>query len=255
MKFYLNSAIEQSLNPKLNYFQQLLNLNGQVYRQQKSRLTERICLNNHYYFIKKYFGIGWREIFKNLCLLRLPICSAENEWRALQKLRALGIKVPKVLAYGKLGKNPARIKSFVLLQELNNMTTLEALAELKQPIDFATKLLLIKKVAEITRIMHQHGINHRDYYLCHFFLDANNDIYLIDLHRAQIRKKVPARWVIKDLAGLYFSSYNLKLTRKDYLRFIKYYNDKPLSLCWPSQTHFWQKVVCRGRKLQRKHYR
>ena len=51
---------------------------------------------------------------------------------------------------------------------------------------------------------------------------------MIDLHRAQIRDRVPRRWRDKDLIGLYFSSMNIGLTQRDVLRFMRVYFAKPL---------------------------
>jgi heptose I phosphotransferase len=51
---------------------------------------------------------------------------------------------------------------------------------------------------------------------------------LIDLHRAQVRSATPTRWRNKDLAGLYFSALNIGLTRRDKLRFLKAYFQRPL---------------------------
>ena len=120
--------------------------------------------------------------------------------------------------------------------------------------------------------MHKNGINHRDLYICHFMLDLDSlrkptitselynfwknyhpKIYLIDLHRAQIRSRVPKRWLIKDLAGLYFSSKDCGLTRNDLLRFLKAYTHKSLRQIFKTQNSFWQKVKKRGDKLYRSH--
>jgi len=71
--------------------------------------------------------------------------------------------------------------------------------------------------------MHENGANHRDYYLCHFLLDLpENDLnqmklYMIDLHRMQLRRKTPLRWTVKDIAGLYFSSMDIGIKRGDSL--------------------------------------
>ena len=57
------------------------------------------------------------------------------------------------------------------------------------------------------RRMHDAGINHRDFYICHFHLDElslqeqETRCYLIDLHRAQIRERTPRRWRIRTLPG------------------------------------------------------
>lgn len=83
--------------------------------------------------------------------------------------------------------------------------------------------------------MHAAGINHRDCYICHFLLhlpftgrEDELKISVIDLHRAQIRSKVPRRWRDKDLIGLYFSSMNIGLTQRDIWRFMKVYFGMPL---------------------------
>ncbi len=95
--------------------------------------------------------------------------------------------------------------------------------------------MLIKRVATMVRKMHEAGINHRDCYICHFLLhlpfngeEETLKISVIDLHRAQIRDRVPRRWRDKDLIGLYFSSMNIGLTSRDILRFMRVYFDKPI---------------------------
>ena len=81
----------------------------------------------------------------------------------------------------------------------------------------------------------------------------NIKLYLIDLHRAQIRRSTPKRWVIKDLTGLYFSSKDIGLTQRDLYRFMKMYRNKPLREIIGSEKTFWQKVVERGEQLYRDH--
>ena len=86
----------------------------------------------------------------------------------------------------------------------------------------------------MARKMHRAGINHRDFYLCHFLmdeplaLDQAPVLHLIDLHRAQIRQNVPRRWLVKDLGGLLFSAFEKGLTSRDLLRFMRLYSDRPL---------------------------
>jgi heptose I phosphotransferase len=120
------------------------------------------------------------------------------------------------------------------------------------------KWALIKEVARITRLLHQHGVNHRDCYICHFLWDKKSTskvpvLYLIDLHRAQIRTITPTRWIIKDLSGLYFSSKNIGLTSRDLLRFIREYRQQPLRETLAKERTFWNKVKQRGDKTYQKH--
>jgi heptose I phosphotransferase len=94
---------------------------------------------------------------------------------------------------------------------------------------------LIELLANVSKTMHDAGINHRDYYICHFLLEketlatpAEPDCYLIDLHRAQMRKTVPERWAVKDIVGLYFSAMDIGLSKRDCLRFMRIYSGKTL---------------------------
>jgi heptose I phosphotransferase len=235
-------------------------LRGAGYRDQKGRLTQRIVIGGNAYFIKQHHGVGWKEILKNIVQLRWPVISAKNEWRAIAALKASGVSVPEVVGYGERGWNPARRESFIIMEELAPTVSLETLCETWQqhPPAFAVKCKLIETVAKIARIMHEQGMNHRDFYLCHFLLDTSGGaaaiqpaqikLSLIDLHRAQIRRATPERWLIKDLAGLYFSSQHIGLTQRDLYRFMKHYRGKSLReiMAFETETVFWQKVKIRG---------
>lgn len=241
---------------------------GEVYRELENRRTQRMTFNGKNYFVKQHFGVGWKEIFKNLFQLRLPVLGAKNEWLAIQRLQTLGIHTQEIVGYGCRGLNPAHRQSFLITRELPRFITLEDLGKQwqLQPPSYRFKQRIIAEVAHIARTLHEHGINHRDFYICHFLLDLieyekspvdnkNIKIYLIDLHRAQIRHRTPLRWLIKDLAGLYFSSKDIGLTQRDCLRFIKAYRKQSLRDVLNKETTFWWKVKQRGDKLYRDHAR
>ena len=259
VKLYLQEHIKKHFSPSQSYFEQCMLLKGECFRQREGRTTQRVYLGNTPYFIKQYRGVGWKEIFKNLFQLRLPILSAKNEWHALKKLQSLGVLTPNIVAFGQRGFNPAKLKSFILMNELTPTISLETLSEDWQhsPPPFLFKQALIKKVAEIAKCLHENGINHRDFYICHFLLDIsphlNNHqlpcLYLIDLHRAQIRQTTPFRWIVKDLAGLYFSSKKIGLTERDLFRFIKVYSGTSLRNAMEVKKTFWYKIKQRGEKL------
>lgn len=268
MKLYLHPEIRSVFTaesiPLL--FDQLMALKGECFRQQKGRFTQRIKLNGKVYFIKQHFGVGLRELWKNLITLRLPVLSARPEWLAIKRLKDLQIKTPNLVGFGMRGINPARLQSFLLMEALAPMISLEELTQTWQqnPPPFHFKRGLIKAVAEIARLLHAHGMNHRDFYLCHFLLDLSQgaaafyslpiSLYLIDLHRVQIRDKVPRRWLIKDLAGLYFSSKGIGLTRHDYFYFIKTYSQAALQSIFSAKYRFWLKVQKQGERLYRDHH-
>jgi len=258
----LDPEIKSLFSTQKSLFKQIMSLRGEVFRELENRRTQRITLGKKNYFLKQHFGVGSKEILKNLVQMRLPIVDAQNEWLALQRLHELNIPTLTIAGYGWRGLNPATRQSFILTHELPPHISLEDLCKnwKAQPPSFQFKQKLIKQVAQIARVMHESGINHRDFYLCHFLLDLallQSDqtltLYLIDLHRAQIRKTVPLRWLIKDLAGLYFSSMDIGLTRRDLLRFIKEYRNKSLDLILIQERNFWERVKKRGNKLYQRH--
>jgi heptose I phosphotransferase len=254
---HLDAEIQSFFPQNAHGFKQLMALQGIPYRVCEGRRTERVLIGGKSYFIKKHQGVGWKEIFKNILQCRFPILSAKNEWLALKCLTEIHIAAPDVVGYGSSGINPATQRSFVLTRELPPHRSLEEITRhwQKTPPSFSFKYALLKEVARIARVLHDHGINHRDFYICHFLLVENtqNTLYLIDLHRAEIRKEVPVRWRIKDVAGLYFSSRESGLTKRDLLRFMREYRNKPLRDILSQEESFWQKVKDRGDRLYQAH--
>ncbi len=242
-------------------------LQGEVFRALEARKTLRFTFLEKSYFIKIHRGVGWFEIIENLIRLRLPVLGARNEYNAIERLEALHIDTMIVVGFGEKGLNPARKKSFIITEDLINTVSLEDFCEpwKNQRPDLSLKYALIKQIANISRTMHDNGINHRDYYICHFLLklpenDFNNDvnqeisseslkISLIDLHRAQLREKTPLRWRVKDIASLYFSAMDIGLTQRDFFRFIKIYNNCSLRESLTQNKKFWSLVIRQGKKL------
>ncbi len=244
-------------------FDEILNLQGKVFRQHKNRKTLRIVKDGRGYFVKIHRKVGWREIFKNILNLRLPVLGAKNELRAIRRLEKLGVETMKVVGFGERGLPPAWLDSFLITEEIENTISLEDFSKewKSNPPGFNLKLAIVRKIADIARRLHQNGFNHRDFYICHFLLDLqslgkNNilRVYLIDLHRVQLRNHTPLRWIIKDLAGLFFSSMDVGLTRRDLFRFIKAYSGKPLRTILKDEQDLWDQVKKRAVKLYQKHF-
>lgn len=239
-------------------------LQGQIYRNVKGRRTLQFTFEGRAYFAKLHHGIGWGEIFKNLLTMRLPILGAENEWQAIARLQEIGIATMTAVAYGSRGWNPARRMSFIITEALEQTISLEDYCArwVQQPPPVTRKWLLLGALAHISRTLHRQGICHRDYYLCHFLLHeeaafsagevATPRLSLIDLHRALIDTHLPQRWVIKDIAGLYFSALHVGLNRGDFLRFVKMYSGKPLREALANEGEFWNKVYRKAMQLNRK---
>lgn len=257
--------IREDLRPLFSSEHQVadfLKIDGEVFKEFPTRRTLKFQRSGRDFFIKSHWGLGWKEIIRRLLSLRVPVVSARTEWRAIRALEAIGLSTMKIAAYGEEGINPATRKSFIVTEALSDTRSLEKWApNFMQAKNTAEKIrlkrALIKKVAQISRHLHTNGINHRDFYLCHFLLDISGGtplpdniiLYLIDLHRVQLRERVPQRWAAKDIAGLFFSSMDLGLTARDMFRFMTIYSGKPLRATLKADRQFWDKVYYRALRL------
>ncbi len=245
-------------------FDQVLATEGKTYRDFKGRKTLRFEHHGKGYFLKIHPGVGWAEIIKSLLSLKAPVLGAKDERDAILALERIDIRTMTIAGYGARGNNPATMQSFLITEEIEDSVSLEELVlEGKyQALSPGMKRALIKKVAEIARAMHQGGVNHRDFYICHFLLskswleqdqsELEPPLYVIDLHRTQLRTKVPLRWLEKDLAGLHFSSMDAGLTVRDQLRFISVYENRPLKGAVRNSSGFWARIDSKANKLYRK---
>ncbi len=218
-------------------FAEVEKLQGEVYRELEGRRTLRTEVDGHGYFVKIHRGIGWREIAKNLLTAKAPVLGAGQEWRAIERLRQAGVATMTAVAYGERGASPAAQHSFIITEELAPTISLEDYTRdwREVPPAPALKRALLRRVAEMVGAMHRAGVNHRDCYICHFLLHTDRlpmpgdfRLSVIDLHRAQTRTRTPRRWRDKDLAALYFSALDIGLTRRDKLRFLRAYFQRPL---------------------------
>ncbi len=261
---FLREDLRKSLAGK-DSFEDVFKIRGEVYREAPGRQTLRFQMSGKNYFLKSHSGVGWREILKNLLYFRLPVIDARNEWHGIHWLHRIGIDTMNIAGYGTSGRNPARRRSFIITDELPGTISLDEYCQrwrsqpLKSDSQVHFKRWLIHRLAEIARTMHTSNANHRDFYLCHFLVDLHGDtdnpspdttdIYVIDLHRMQLRRRTPVRWLVKDIAGLYYSSMDLGLTRHDLFRFMVVYREAPLRQIIEHEAQFWRRVRNRALNL------
>jgi len=248
--------------------QSIMQTEGEIIREAPGRQTVLFSHDNKNYYIKSHTGVGWREILKNLSYLKKPVIGAQNEWHGIHHLDRINIKTMTPAGYGMVNRNPARRKSFIITEALENTISLEDFCgqwKTRPPhgkFEVRFKRWIIDHLARTTRVMHNSGANHRDYYLIHFLLrrgydenghlsPKNSRMHLIDLHRMQLRKRTPYRWRVKDVSGLYFSSMDMNLSTRDLFRFMSVYMGKPLRETLSEDVRFWKDVQKRGQRVYR----
>jgi len=235
-------------------------LEGEVFRAVANRRTLRFEVNGRRYFAKLHGGVGWREIFKNLAVLRPPVISARNEYEACRRLAACGIPAPTVAAFGERGRDPARRVSFVICDALEGFEDLETFTGRWRDHPPAPRdvVRLVTGVARFAGRFHAAGLVHRDFYLCHLLLDraawtaGRVELAVLDLHRARRFGRIPARWRARDLAALLYSSLDLGLSRRSWYRFVRVYTGRPLREVFAVEGRFWRRVERRARALYAK---
>ena len=237
-------------------------LHGEVFRNVAGRRTLRVALGDRWFFVKQHEGVGWSEILKNWLQLKRPVVGAENEYIACLGLAEAGIRAPRVAAFAQSGDFAPYRRSFVLCDELSGHTNLEevALQWLEEPPTPKASLHLLTAVALFARRFHQAGFIHRDFYLCHLLVAAEDfsrlerevpELGVLDLHRARHFDIIPDRWLKRDLAALMFSSLDLGLTQFSWLRFVRIYCGRPLKEEFAARGKFWRQVKARADGLYR----
>lgn len=226
-------------------------LTGELRRSGPGRRTLRVRLGDADYYAKLHSGVGWREVLKNWLSLRAPVVDGRNEFAAARVLAGAGVKALRVAAFGARGRSPAHRQSFVVSHAIAAEASLEDVARRwrSAPPPAAARRRLVVSLARLARDVHAAGIAHRDFYLCHV-LQAADGLHVIDLHRALAFSTLPRRWRVKDLAGLYFSALDARLSRRDVLAFVRHYAGAlPRTR---AERRLWRDVVARARRLYRR---
>ncbi len=240
-----------------HYFSKIMRLSGELYRNIEGRKTLLFEHDNHQYFAKLHFGIGWKKLLNYLIQFRFPVTSAKNEYIAIKAVERLQINTVQAVGFGSRGLSPVDKQSFLLTRAILNCISLEEMIlQHDLNIDYKLKRQLINEVAKIAKKLHENGLNHRDFYAAHFLFDQTfyDDtqkvrLYLLDLHRAQIRKSVPFRWMVKDIASLYYSVSHPKMTRRDLCYFMMKYTGKRLKDTLQQDKKFWNNVAQKAAQL------
>ena len=186
-------------------------------------------------YLKRHDGLPIRS--RLAALLRPNGCHSPGaaEWEHLRTARSLSIPVPDPVAAGERIGPWGSLQSYLMVAELVGSRELnEAMPELRRTLttsDFRRlKRELIREAAEIAARLHNAHMFHKDFYLCHLFLDLSKlqapdrRLTLIDLHRLGRHRLTGFRWRAKDLGQLLFSTIGVPgIDVRDLVRFWRHY--------------------------------
>jgi len=162
---------------------------GRPFKSKPDREIRLLEIEGRPLFLKRYFRFGWKE----------RLCGAEREWWAVRELSGYGFGVPEPVAFGlEKGLRPRR--AFSLLAAVPGRR-LEDLFQEEPEI----ALPLAPPLANLAARFHALGFSHQDFYLCHLFWDGSR-FFLIDLQRVRRSESLRIRWIIKDLAQLFYAA-------------------------------------------------
>jgi heptose I phosphotransferase len=225
---------------KIDSAEKLWNLKGEAVKKiLKQRGTERVFLdspdgNKIEAYIKRYTKEPLKEKIKQAFSLKFYKYDAVHEWSALRNFhrKCLNTMIPMAVADLMDGRScnlTLGITDYVKAAELFKNFTAE---------ESPRKASLINKIAELAGRMHAAGFGHQDFYLVHMFVREQEDdkVYLIDLQRLVMQKKLSRHWRIKDLGQLLFSARpyvsdeEVESFWKIYCSYAgeEFYHDKPL---------------------------
>ena len=232
---------------------------GDILGQRDDRVRRRIELDGpegkQVFYLKRYDRPGWLR----LLAVGLGLCSKSRGRRELRNICRLQRAGLATLTAAAAGESETNEGSFILLEELTGYKPLHEfleafLAESDRPGAVIEKQELIKALARYVSRLHATGLDHRDLYLCHFFVrpeDPANSLRLIDLQRIKRSWGLRQRHgFIKDLTALNYSANDVNISQSDRLRFIlEYFGTRRLNL---RQRLFLRAVVRKTGKIHRR---
>ncbi|PKL46850.1 MAG: lipopolysaccharide heptosyltransferase II [Planctomycetes bacterium HGW-Planctomycetes-1] len=170
-------------------------------------------------FLKRYQNIPKLIQLKNRLARRKKISMMACDNQPAEELRKLGINTPRTIAFGEQWQELFEKRSFIITEKIPDASSLEENLPLEREN-------FIENLAAFVRKFHDTGFRHRDLYLCHIFCDSKTNFTLIDLNRVFKPLLFSKKYLIKDLAQLYYSAPGNSVTEADWLKFFLAYWQK-----------------------------
>jgi heptose I phosphotransferase len=194
---------------------------GEVMREAHGRITVKLAFGgDQELYLKRHFPPNLRAASEGI-----------KEWDNIETLRSLGISCPQTVAAGGGVVNGVRCGFLITVAVPGAVPLDDYLASLYRvtgdSLPYTFKRRLIGKLADLAKRLHGPGYHHKDFYLCHVFVNQytplDSPLVIIDLQRLSRAHWFRRRWVIKDLAALNYSARDEFTTHADRLRFLLAY--------------------------------
>lgn len=199
----------------------------------RSRLELQITSPATTLFLKRYDKPPILVQLKNCLAAKKRTSCAYAEANAARNLQALGVNVPRMVAWGESRRAGIfERRSFVIIEKIPDGVSLErSLPEFfngqPTPDTRKSRRRFIRDLAAFVRKFHDTGYRHRDLYLCHIFRVPDGRFFLIDLARAFKPTLFDARYLVKDLAQMNYSAPVQYFSSTDRMRFYIAYTARP----------------------------
>ncbi|MGB2613409.1 MAG: lipopolysaccharide kinase InaA family protein [Phycisphaerae bacterium] len=202
---------------------------GQAYRTVPGRWTVRAEIPRPgggaqvVLYLKRHNRVPWPTGLRRTVSLGDPISLADQEARNIVRLTDAGIASARCVAVGwEFSRGGRRERSCLVTEEVPGAVQADtycerAFAPPRRREATDEKRRFVRALGRLARQFHGAGFAHRDFYLCHVLVrpveGAEPALHLIDLQRLlRFRRRVPTRWIVKDLAALLFSSWPSEAT-------------------------------------------
>lgn len=205
-------------------------------------------------FLKRYDRPPISVQFRNWLMSRSRVSCGLISFKSASELAAVGINTPKSLFYGEQWGYFFERRSFIITEKIPNAESLERklpdyFSETTTVEQLKMRRSFIVQLAGFVKKFHETGYCHRDLYLSHIFYSDNGDFYLIDLARAFKPIIQHRRFLIKDIAQVYYSAPAKYFSKTDRLRFyITYAGRQKLT---GKDKAFIRKVINRAKRMAR----
>lgn len=178
------------------------------------------------FFVKRYRNAphsARRNVRRSGCGAR---SLAGIEWMWLLRFREENIPCPKPVVLAEEFHNNRETRSALMMAAVPG-ESLERLCGTAGALESALVDELLEEAADLVAKLHGRGYVHRDLYLSHIFCDPSacrgERLSLIDLQRIMRPDYNVARWIVKDLAALNYSTPQRWVCLKARLRFLRRY--------------------------------